>query len=339
MKKIKICISIMAIFLGAWILWAVLSGLGESGLTVEEQVQKEVFFRHTIPNAEMKFRQDNQRAIERLEERIEVRFQQWESKIPEFVKDVTDLGSKTKIAGKSLSDFVNRTRGKDDNAKEVQIYVQTIFEKHLFSSDELNQAVEEIAQQFVDDISSNRKVFYFELQKDWEEYRFDSRSFPSDELSKRTDLRMNQFVQDHVYKMMGESLGGLVGSELVSVATTYLVKQIVMQAGVRLAAGASGAAASGAASGAAAGGAAGAVCGPGCVAIGVGTGFVAGLIIDWVVTEITRENMSDGLMLMLDEIQVSLVEGSELEMGLIRFYSEYEQRLVDEEVKTIQELE
>jgi len=342
MNTKKTILLLLTMVIGAALLFYALFNRGGEEEDIQSRVEKEVFFRHTVPRAEADFRHANALAIERLETRIAARFQEWENAIPNFVDDVTDFGSKMVIIQRYLSDKTNELRRRPESAVAVEQYAKEKFEMHLFSGDELEREIQEIARQFGEDLSANRKIYYSELRSNWENHPFTTKEFPVDRLIIQTDENLSRVVTNRLERMTGQSMAGFAGAELLTTASTILVKQAIIFAATKTAS--SAAAAATAAGGTAAvgtggGAVAGSPCGPGCAAIGAGVGLVVGLITDIVITNKIRNEMTRSLKGLLDEIQKVLISGADNQEGLITFYQKLSEEMVREDAQQVIRLE
>jgi|GEM_PF-1536773 len=339
MKKIKIGIALVVMIMGALLLrkvWVATSSAAEN------QTGGGVFYGESVRKLRSEFEENNEEAIVRFESRIQKTFDNWRATTPEFVEDLTDLGSKTKMAGMTISDLIDKVRKKEVNEKNVEEYVRKKFEYHFFTEEVLNKRIQDTCNDFAIDLEANRKRFYADLKADWDKIKVSETPFPADEIMQDSLQSLLGDLNSYGNEILENSTTTFVASEMATIAAGYVGIQVASQVAARFGGTlASAAAASGGAAGVgtAGGGAGGSTVGPGGMIIGAAVGFTAGLILDWWMTERMQEKITIEINNYLTDMEESLINGSDEGSGVVGYYKKMAESVVDADVKHVRALQ
>ena len=328
----------MALMVGVYLIYWVWRSTGE-GSAREQYLTQETAAREQHLAQEMaayKIRNDN--AIGRLEARIKDTINLYRQKIPDFVEDATDYGTKVKLIYKGSSDLANKLRHRDKKAIEVQDYMKRMFEMYFFSGDTLNRVVGNQTHQFGEDMDANRRVLYANLLAQWNQEPDIRKKLNLDSFIAESDLLLKNELNKHGITLIGASMGSVVGSELIAMAGAYIAQQLFTTIAAQAAASSATAAATagGATTAGAGGGAAvGTPCGPPCMLVGAGVGLVLGMAVDWVMTDRMRDKLTAMLNEYFDTIENALINGTESEDGIVEFYRKLTREIENKEQEAI----
>ena len=253
--------------------------------------------------------QANDKAAERAVTRINEAFDKYRGGVKPFVEDVTSWSTRFGIVGRMPGDWWYE----DDR---ITSYVQTKFEKHLFSESQLQQDITAVLEAFKEDLEANKNRLLAECRAAIDDEDLPSIKLPDYESYKREVRKIilefsEQRAKDSVYR----GVATFVLSEVAGGAAGYFVSQVLIRIGTTAvtAAAAGGGATAG---GAAVGGGGGSLAGPVGTAIGVGVGLVVGIIVDWWMTDRFQERLTNDLTEYIDKLEAGLLDGTDTDAGL-----------------------
>lgn len=253
--------------------------------------------------------QANDKAAERAVTRINEAFDKYREGVKPFVEDVTSYPTRFGIIGRMPGDWWYE----DDR---INGYVQTKFEKHLFSESQLKQDITAVLEALKEDLEANKNRLLGECLAAINGEDLPSIKLPDYESYDREVREIilefsKQRAKDSVYS----GVATFVLSEMAGGAAGYIVRQVLVSIGTTAAT--SAAAGGGAtAGGAAVGGGGGSLAGPVGTAIGVGVGLVVGIIVDWWMTDRFQERLTNDLTEYIDKLEAGLLDGTDTDAGL-----------------------
>jgi uncharacterized membrane-anchored protein YhcB (DUF1043 family) len=327
MNKMKMIVAVIALMVGVYLIFW--SWRNTSLKTAREQQLAQEIEAYKVRNDD---------AIGRLEARIKDTINLHRKKIPDFVEDATDYGTKVKLIYKGSSDLANKLKGRDKKAIEVQGYMTRMFEMYFFSGDTLNRAVENQTHQFGEDMDASRKVLYANLLAQWNQDPDIRKKLNLDAFIADSNLLLKNELNKNGITLVSSSMGAVVGSELIAMAGTYIAQQLFTAIAAQAAASsATAAATAGGATTAGAGGGAvvGTPCGAPCMLVGAAVGMALGLAVDWVLTDRMCDKLTTMLNKYFDDIESALINGTDREDGVVEFYRKLTHELEKKEQEAI----
>ena len=275
--------------------------------TDRETLRKEFFEREVLP-AIAQTDQQNREAAERCIERLSRLIDQYRQGVDPFVNDLTSIKTRLGIVRRMPAAWWKEDRS-------VEAYVQTKFEQHLFSEQQLINDVGAALDGFRDEVDANQRRMLTQIRasleiSDLPEIRVED----DDAFLASVANQLQTYSSQQGTSSLQNGLTVLVLSEAGSYAAMSLASGLLARFGTTAATTA--AAAGGATAGASAAGAgSGSLAGPVGTAVGLGVGLVIGLTIDWWMTEKFEEELSGNLHQYLDRLKQSILDGPGDESG------------------------
>jgi hypothetical protein len=251
----------------------------------------------------------NREAAERCIQRLRDQFSKYRRGVEPLVEDLTSWGTRLGVVRRMPSDWWYESTN-------VQEFVTEKFQAHLFSEESLKQGIEGALATFRDDVRANSDKLLTEVKAAIS--RADLPETPSVEYSEFSS-DVTKGLEQYSVKAGKDSVLSLVLTLLVSEIGERAAIQIVAAVGTRIAATAATASASAGgatAGGAVAGGAGGSSVGPVGTVVGAGVGLIVGVIIDWWISEYFEVKLSLQLQEMIDQIELSVIQGIGEQPGL-----------------------
>lgn len=245
------------------------------------------------------------RAIRRLQET----FAKYRAKVPAFTADLTSLNTRWSILTSMPGDWWYA-----DN--RIRKSMQAKFEEHLFSEQQLKREIEDALVKFRDEIKANETAMLASIRAAVD--RNDLPDFPEVDygsFSKEVVFAL----QDYASESGMTSVQRAIVTEFISGVGGAAAESLFVAVLGQLATTTTTAAAAGGgtmATGAAAGGGGGSLAGPGGTAIGLVAGLVVGSLIDWWMTERLEAELNTNMTSMIQQIENSLIDGTEDQPGL-----------------------
>jgi hypothetical protein len=267
------------------------------------------FFDSEVQPAIAKADRANREAATRCVQRIQEMFAKDRRGIDPFIEDLTSWGTRFGVVRRMPSDWWY----KRSDVKEV---IAAKFEKHLFSEKSLHDGIEGALDQFRKDVEANNNELLTAVNA----------AVSRRDLPNMPPIKYRQFSAE-----VTESLRKFAAEAAVDNVTTFLITELASGVGgevatqltlaiatrmATMAAEATAAAGGATAGGAAVGGGGGSLGGPAGTAIGLGVGLVIGVGIDWWMTNSFKEKMSGQLNKMIDQVESSVLQGTDDKSGL-----------------------
>jgi hypothetical protein len=245
---------------------------------------------------------ENRAAADRCLRRIDRVLEGYHDGVERFVDDMTSISTRLGV----LKRMPGGWWASDDR---VQSYVETKFETHLFSEQELVDDISGTLIQFRDDIDANQKRMLTRVQAalttaDLPGVRLDHQQDFFRELS----TQLGSYAADQGTTSVENMLGAFVLGEAGAFAARSIVGGLLVRFGPSLAiSSAAGASATVGASATGAGG--GSFGGPVGAVVGFGVGLAVGLVVDWWMTERFEAELSGQLHVYLNDLRATLISG------------------------------
>ncbi|WP_207397530.1 hypothetical protein [Bremerella alba] len=237
----------------------------------------------------------NRAAAERCLTRIQESFQRYQQGVKPFAEDVTGLGSKWGVLRRMPGDWAF-------GSNSVEVFISGKLEKHVFSAQEIQQDIAASLSLFRKDIDVNRHVMLRQVKAATMGLPFpELQNVDIDTFSRQVIRKVREFSTETATN----GVANLVIVEMASSVGGYAAERIFMAILVRISATAGGATVGSTV----VGGGTGTVVGPLGTGIGVIAGLVAGLIIDHVLGEYARSNVSEQLLKLIDQIEDAAING------------------------------
>lgn len=246
----------------------------------------------------------NRLAAERCVERISGLVDRYKAGVPPFVDDLTSLSTRLGIVRRLPGDWWN-------GDERIEVYVQTKFERNLFSEMLLTQDVAKVLSDFRDEVDANQKRMLVTVKAS-----LDTADLPEVDIShyqpffRSVSKDLNGYSAQQGTASVYNGLTVLVTSEIGSYVAISVAGGLLARVGTSVAAGA--VAGVGATAGATATGAGGGTfVGPVGTIVGFGVGLAVGLVIDWWMTEKFESELTAQMEQYLDSLRNSLLHGSD----------------------------
>jgi hypothetical protein len=259
------------------------------------------------------------RAIVNMHERLNGR----RSGIAPFIKDVNSWETRFGVMGRTMKDTWKKVRGTEPSPQRVREYVDAKFRHHVLSEVALEADVAAVLGQFREDLDASRNQLYSDLRLPLSKIRVtlvqtdgDFDAFLKGIHERASDLT-KEMATDSVTSGLTAFVSGVVAGEAAELAARQVVSSILARVGTQVAA-RTVTAGGATVAGAAAGGGGGTLAGPAGTVIGLGVGFAVGAVVDWWMSEKFEAKMTEQLNGFFDNIEVTMLKGTEKAPGLKR---------------------
>lgn len=260
----------------------------------------------------------NAAAVDRALADLQERFDGFRAGAPAFAQDMASWGTRLRILGRGGADWwIGLTSGAPELSDRVRTFVGEKLQRHVLAPGALEDAVADAVATFALELESSQNGLWIEVS---------SRLRPSDgapgavpldsaRARDRAAALASAMTASHAQRTIGAGLAALGVSTAGSIVAEQVAAASLARVGASLAAGAGAEALGAGATGAAgasvgAGASGGALAGPAGVIIGVGVGLVAGVAIDWWMTERFEARLTEEVRAYLDRVEHELIEGS-----------------------------
>lgn len=245
---------------------------------------------------------ENRAASDRCLRRIDRVLEGYHDGVELFVDDMTSISTR-------LGVLKRMPGGWWASDGRVQTYVETKFESHLFSEQELVDDISGKLIQFRDDIDANQKRMLTRVQAalttaDLPGVRLD----PQENFFRELSTQLGSYAADQGTTSVENMLGAFVLGEAGAFAARSIVGGLLVRFAPSLAI-SSAAGASATVGASATGAGSGSFGGPVGTVVGFGVGLAVGLVVDWWMTERFEAELSGQLHLYLDDLQATLISG------------------------------
>ena len=334
-KKRKFFIPLLAIFLGVYLIFSsfhiatrptplsnTTPAIGKKRLSKQELDE---FFKRYVRPALDRFQKNNEEAVNRAVQRISTNFDEFKGKIPEFIDDITSLKTRINILSKLGKDTFEKLVGDSYDANYVEEYIETKFNKYIFSDYDLESLIKDNLKQFHDDILANQNRLHADIITAWKKAGFDFYSnlnidkIVSDARNYVLSVSKNSAIDSITVGIASEIGGCILGNIAEKIILKYLFEKIGIQftETVAISASVSTAVKSiSAAKGLFAGATAGSFFGPVGQVGGVICGVVVGTVVDWWMTDKLKEKLEKELNEMILKVEDSILLGTDDSPGL-----------------------
>lgn len=266
----------------------------------------------------------NQEAIDRAIKTIHANFDNYRAGVHAFAEDMTDLGTQLGIANKFTQDLWQKYWNKNENSEKLKNYVNAKFKKYIFSEDKLINDLEEVFSQFKSDIVASRNRLFSEmklaLNTSSSPIIFDEKglnNFFSD-----VDNQISQMTIKMAWDSVVSSILAFIGGDVVTIMAQKSVYMVLSNAASTIAIEKL-AASSGIVYGVVAGGSTGSlVGGPHGTIIGEGVGIIAGLMVEWWISDKFKEKIEKQCNEYLTIVEEAIIKGSPEKSGLKKSFEE-----------------
>lgn len=250
-------------------------------------------------------------SLDRLMSQIEYYFGGLKEGVPGFADEIYGIGSKIKIAGRLIGDkFAHWIKG-DRDRREVENYVMEVWERHLFSPEEVNSELERLVADFINSLEVNRNLMAVDIAaelKQVSELRAAGIAIDGEKIRRTIEDRIRQSSAEQVRLGVGGELVSLAGGELAAYGVIKLINSMITSSAASVAAkaGTAGAGSSGA--------------GASVAAVSgwwtLGIGLVLAVAIDFGVSRYSRRRMVRNLNEEIDRLQSIVLDGYGASPGL-----------------------
>lgn len=284
--------------------------------TSPSDVRERFFAQHIEPHIAAHERA-NRAAAERALQRIDEMFSRYQRGVAPFAEDITSIGTRFGIMWRMPVDWWQKE-------ERVKTYVQEIFERHLFSKDQLENDLAAILSAFGEDLQANRNRLLTSARQALDLPEAPSLTIPHlAEYQARVETMMLQFSQERAERSVYYGLATLVASETAAVAATQIVLHVVANTASAAAAPTAAGSASSTATAASTGGTVGMVGGPAGIAIGVSVGLIIGIAVDWWMTDRFEARLTKDLTAYISKLRSSFIDGGGEHTGFRRSIHEF----------------
>lgn len=255
--------------------------------TLEQNIALNIINKHII-----KLKEKQYNYLFKIRENIYYDIKKYQDKSSDFAKDITDIGSQSKIIWKSTTDFFS----KEDKAKE---YIEKIYFHYLFDEEDINNIVFNNFNNFNTDFEKNYNIMLSEIVNEIDISGLEILNKKDIEEIIETRLKLENETIDIDKIESGAKIAVLskVGVFLVSEKILEpLVKKVVTNIIVKLTTNASTKAAT--VSG-------GNIGGP----IGVGAAIIVSLGVDWLMSSKNKRDIIDRTNSKIEDVASGVSEG------------------------------
>jgi hypothetical protein len=338
-KKRKFFIPLLAIFLGVYLIFSsfhiatrptplsnTTPAIGKKRLSKQELDE---FFKRYVRPALDRFQKNNEEAVNRAVQRISTNFDEFKGKIPEFIDDITSLKTRINILSKLGKDTFEKLVGDSYDANYVEEYIETKFNKYIFSDYDLESLIKDNLKQFHDDILANQNRLHADIITAWKKAGFDFYSnlnidkIVSDARNYVLSVSKNSAIDSVTVGIASEIGGWILGNIAEKITEKIILKHLFEEIGIQftetVAISASVSTAAKSASAAQylfAGATAGSFFGPVGEVGGVICGVVVGTVVDWWMTDKLKEKLEKELNEMILKVEDSILLGTDDSPGL-----------------------
>ena len=272
-------------------------------------LQYELFVQKDIEPLLNEAARRNQQSMEIAFADLEFVFQGYKDRVEPFVDDLAGYGTRFRI----LRMMPGEWRHDDGRIEEMVI---GMFEEHLFTEDELAQDISLVLLRFAEEIQTTENWLLIECRAAVAASDMPEITVPaSGEFAAEVMNTLGDFAVQRARGSVYNGIATLAAGEAAAVVSMGIVKKLSTGFGTKVAPFAS-QAVSGATAGAAAGASAGSILpGKGTV-IGLSAGLIMGITVDWWMTELFKEKLSDELESYIDSLLDAVLRGSDKEPGL-----------------------
>ncbi len=245
----------------------------------------------------------NRDAAQRCVNRITALVEKYQAGVAPFVNDLTSVATRLGIVRRLPGDWWNEE-------EQIEAYVQSKFQRHLFSEALLTQDVADILKLFRDEVDANQMRMLVEIRAS-----LNTADLPEVDIAQYEPFfhsvaqKLQEYSADQGTSSVYNGLTVLVASEIGSYVAISVAGGLLARFGTTVAAGA--AAGAGVTAGATATGAGGgSLAGPVGTVVGFGVGLAVGLLIDWWMTAKFETELTEQMQHYLDSLRESLLHGN-----------------------------
>ncbi len=253
--------------------------------------------------------QANRQAVQRCLQRIDDLFAGYERGAKKLSEDLTSFTTRWGVLRRMPGAWWTEDQ-------RIHEFIHRKFEEHVFGEEQLNHDLQEVLQQLRTDLRANGAGLLASVQAAVSLSDLPDLTIPSyKSYDEQIRSSMVTFAASRASDSVYHGVTTLIISEVAAVAASQLAVRALATLGGSAATSAA-AAGGGAATGAAAGAGGGSLGGPVGAVIGFGVGLVAGVAIDWWMTDRFRSQLETDLGRYLKQLRKGIVEGAGARPGL-----------------------
>jgi hypothetical protein len=270
----------------------------------------ELFLQEELPPQLRTYAEKNRQAAERALQKTDEHFLVYRNGVPKFSRELTGLRTRFRLINRLRSDKWDSWWYGRHHSHRALDFVEEIFSQNVVSQNQLQADLESVIVQYQNDLEANRNQFLFGLEQSIRS----SELMAACELNTASQTELNESIQgaindlisemgaDSVSVMVLSNLGGEVaafaGTRIIISGLSYLGSVAVASGGSTL-------------TGATAGSGGGTLISPGLgTVIGFGVGIVAGVAVDWYLTDQFREDINLQTETFLEQMQNLTLHGN-----------------------------
>lgn len=273
--------------------------------------QRAEFFDDHVAHVVAKTLKENRLAAGRCVEKIEDLFDGYSEGTEPFVDEIMSFSSRWK----TLKNMGRDWWYEDDSNSRM---VSEMFQKHYFTEEKLQVALEGLLEDFRDEIQANQRAMLSDISISASQSGIPEITIPSHEqFSADVSNKLKTMSGKAATNSVTDGVTTFIASEVGSIAASQVVIQVLARFGtaavVTTSAAGGGSVMVG---GAAAGGGGGAVGGPLGVAVGVTVGIVVGIVIDYFMTKSSKAKLTRQMNDVLKNFKKTILDGNDDHPGI-----------------------
>lgn len=276
----------------------------------ERRAEREIFFAEKVDPVIMATDQRNREAATRCTIALRKSFDGYRKGIPTFCDEINSWGTRLGVIQRMPTDWWYEKT-------DVNDFIKDKFSRHLFNDEILTNDVSTTLDRFQQEVQENQEQMLDEIRVAVAETTLpDPPQIDTSEFVHELSQRFHDFNVDSAEKSLVKGITIKVASAVGSAAAEMLLAQLVTELSSMSAAATAGAGGA-TAGGAAAGGGGGATLGgPVGVVTGIAVGIIVGGVVDWWVSSDFKEQMSDQLNEMIDDLSNIAIAGTASKPGM-----------------------